>query len=289
VIDCNEAISGFFTLPVADWVLGTFILPKTLYADGQEWQASEFVSPRPCALVRWCDAKSDAIVKARRERARAVETLPAAAVPADYSRGEHIAHYLTHGAGLAASVAAFVLLVTLACLRGDAWEVASCGVFGIALVLLYAAFANFRRARGLKHFTGYKHAAIFLLIAGTAAPFLLGRLRGPWGWSLFGVVWGLCLIGGLVRLYCTGRARAIATFAYVLLGLLALIAVKPFFAAMPAGALWLLLAGVLCYAGGTLFHLWHRVHYHGVVRHAFAFGGSACHLVAVLVFVLPGR
>jgi hemolysin III len=291
VIDCNEAISGFFTLPVPDWVLGTFILPKTLYADGQEWQATEFVSPRPCALVRWCDAKTDAIVRERRERARADAGLATRTASPDYSRGERIAHYLTHGAGLAASVAAFILLVTLAWLRGDAWEAASCGVFGVALVLLYAAFANFRRtrARGEKLFDGYKHAAIFLLIAGTATPFLLGSLRGPWGWSLFGVVWGLCLIGGLVRLCCPARFRVVATFAYVLLGLLALIAVKPFFAAVPAGGLWLLLAGMLCYAGGTLFHLWHRMHYHQVVRNAFAFGGSACHLVAVLVFVLPGR
>jgi hemolysin III len=291
VIDCNEAISGFFTLPVADWVLGTFILPKTLYADGQEWQATEFVSPRPCALVRWCDAKSDAIVKQRREQARA-EEIPAEAASPAHTRAERVARYLTHGAGLAASIAAFVLLVVLACLRGDAWQVASCGVFGIALILLYAAFANFERTRvtrGSKPFTGYKHAAIFLLIAGTATPFLLGQLRGPWGWSLFGLVWGLCLLGGLVRLSGTGQARVISTFAYIALGLLALIAVKPFLAAMPPGALWLVLAGVACYAGGTLFHLWQRMHYHQVVRHAFAFGGSACHLIAVLLFVLPSR
>ena len=293
VIDCNEAISGFLTLPVADWALGTFVLPKSLYVDGQEWQAAEFASPRPCALVRWCDAKSDAIVKHRRDLAKA-EARPSAGVaaPAPYSRGEQIAHYLTHGAGLAASVASFVLLVTLAFLRGDARYVASCGVFGIALVLLYTAFTNFRRtrvARGKKLFDSYKHAAIFLLIAGTATPFLLGSVRGPWGWSLFGVVWGLCLTGGLVRLCATGGVRVVATFAYCLLGILALIAVKPLLAAMPPGALWLLLAGVLCYGGGTVFHLWQRLQYHQVVRHAFAFGGSACHLIAVLVFVLPGR
>jgi hemolysin III len=290
VIDCNEAISGFFTLPVADWVLGTFVLPATLYADGQEWQAAEFVSPRPCALVRWCDARSDAIVQRRRERAR-TEAVPAGA-PAEYTRGEQLAHYLTHGVGLAASIGAFVLLVSLACLRGDAWEIAGCGVFGVALVLLYAAFANFRRVRsghGSKPFNGHRHAAIFLLIAGTATPFLLGNLRGPWGWSLFGIVWGLCLLGGVVRLCCSGPARAIATGAYVLLGILALVAVKPLFASVPAGGLWLLLAGLVCYAGGTLFHLRSRMRYHQVFRHAFAFGGSACHLIAVLLFVLPNR
>lgn len=291
VIDCNEAISGFFTLPVADWALGTFVLPKTLYIDGQEWQAGEFTSPRPCALIRWCDAKTDAIVARRRALAQAsAKSSASAQVSLAYSRGERIAHRLTHGVGLAASIAAFILLVAFACLRGGAWQVASCGVFGITLVFLYAAFAHFLRTRGTrenKSFYDYHHAAVFLLIAGTSTPFLLGSVRGPWGWSLFGVVWGLCLIGGLARLCCTGALRSASTFAYLLLGVLALIAVKPMVSVVPPGALWLLLAGVLCYAGGTLFHRWQHVRYHQVLRHAFAFGGSACHLVAVLIFVLP--
>jgi hemolysin III len=286
VIDCNEAISGFFTLPVADWVLGTFVLPRTLYTDGEEWQAAEFASPRPCALVRWADARSDTIVQ--RRRAQVTAARPAAALT--YTRGEQIAHALTHGVGLAGSVAVAVLLVTLASLRGDAWHVASFIVFGVALIALYVAFASFRRTRlaaGRKLFQGYNHAAIFLLIAGTATPFLLGSVRGPWGWSLFGVVWGLCLVGAAFRLCFTGRLRRVATFAYLALGVLALIAIKPLLASLPSGALWLLLAGGLCYAIGTLFHRWQRLQYHQVARHAFAFVGSACHLVAVLCFVLP--
>jgi hemolysin III len=286
VIDCNEAISGFFTLPVADWTFGTFILPKTLYPQGDEWQASEFTSPRPCALVRWADAKSDGIVQRRRAQGPAVRS----AEPRVYTRGEQWAHALTHGAGLIGSVGVAVLLVTLASLRGNAWHVVSFVVFGVTLVLLYAAFATFRRTRraeGRKLFQGYNHAAIFLLIAGTATPFLLGSVRGPWGWSLFGVVWGLCLTGAGFRLVCTGPWRAVATFAYLALAVLALIAIKPLLASLPSGALWLLLAGALSYVIGTLFHRWQRLHYHQVVRQAFAFGGSACHLVAVLIFVLP--
>jgi hemolysin III len=161
----------------------------------------------------------------------------------------------------------------------------------VTLVLLYAAFASFRRTRvaeGRKLFQGYNHAAIFLLIAGTATPFLLGSVRGPWGWSLFGVVWGLCLTGAIFRLVCTGPLRSVSTLAYLALGVLALIAIKPLLARLPSGALWLLLAGALCYGVGTLFHRWQRLHYHQVARHVFAFGGSACHLIAVLFFVLPG-
>jgi hemolysin III len=278
VIDSNEAISGFFTLPVADWVFGTFILPKSLYADGTEWQPAEFVSPRPCALIRWCDEKSDAIVKNRRAQAGAPK-------PADYTRGEQIAHYFTHGTGLAASVAALVLLVIFAVLRGDTRHVMSAVVFGVALVGLYAAFVSFRHkpaAEGRQAFHKYNHAAVFLLIAGTATPFLLGNVGGPWGWSLFGVAWGLCLIGAAFR-----RFNLVSNTAYLLLGLAALIGLKPLVANVPEGALWLLLAGGLCYACGTVFHVWQRIRYHQVVRHAFAIGGSACHLLAVLLFVLP--
>ena len=283
VIDCNEAISGFFTLPVFDWVFGTFILPKTLYVDGSEWQPSEFTSPRPCALIRWCDEKSDEMIKARRARAGELE-------PAKYTRGEQIAHYFTHGMGLGASVAALALLITFAVLRGNGWHLASALVFGVTIVLLYAGFTNFRRshaATARQLFHKYNHAAAFLLIAGTATPFLLVSLRGAWGWSLFGIVWGLCTAGALSRLIWGDRGSIVSRVSYLLLGVVGLVAVKPFVATVPEGALWLLLAGGLCYACGTLFHLWQRIRYHQVVRHAFALGGTACHLLAVLFFVLP--
>ncbi|HVS54438.1 MAG TPA: hemolysin III family protein [Opitutaceae bacterium] len=290
VIDCNEAISGFFTLPVFDWIFGTFILPQSLYLDGSEWQAEEFVSPRPCALVRWCDARTDALVKNRRQRVR-VESA-AAAETIRPSLGERLAHYLTHGVGLAASLAALVLLVDFAAVRGDALHVAAAAVFGASLVLLYAMFVSFRHERSIAapaRFRNRQHVAIFLLIAGTATPFLIGAMRGAWGWSLFGVVWGLCLVGALARLLFTGRLKQLSTFAYLLIGLLPFVAVKPLAAALPHGALWLLAAGVLSYFCGTLFHLWQQVRYRQVIRHAFALGGTVCHLLAVLLFVLPAR
>jgi hemolysin III len=293
VIDCNEAISGFFTLPVADWVFGTFVLPETLYADGGDWQAAEFSPSRPFALIRWCDAKADEIVQRRRAGSRTTVALPPeAAAPVAYTRGERIAHYLTHGAGLAASVASLVVLLVFACLRGSAWHIATFAVFGVSLVLVYATVAFMgpeRRAHGRKLYDRYKHAALFLLIAGTATPFLLANTREAWGWSVFGIVWGLCLAGGGVKLWGHGRFQSVATAAYVLLGLLALIAAKPLIGIIPPGAIWLLLAGALLYAGGTVFNRLRRTPYRLVVRQVFAFGGSACHLIAVLLFLLPGR
>ena len=289
VIDCNEAISGFFTLPVFDWVFGTFILPKSLYVDGAEWQPSEFTSPRPRAIIRWCDEKSEALIAARRLSARTVSTARASTT---YTRGEQIAHYFTHGVGLAGSIAALVLLATFGFGRGESREVVSCAVFGVTLVFGYIAFMNFRRTRGGgigAAFTRRNHVAVLLGIAGTATPFLLLSLRGAWGWSLFGVVWGLCVIGALFQLFRSERLQPWSTAVYLVMGLLPFIAVKPLAAALPQGALWLLIAGIACYIFGTVFHFWQQLRYHQVMRHAFALGGTACHLLAVLLFVLPAR
>jgi hemolysin III len=279
VIDCNEAISGFFTLPVADVVFGTLILPRTLYVDGSEWKESDFESPRPCGLIRWCDQKSDALIKARRAEA--------GKPPATYTRGEQIAHRFTHSLGLALSVACLALLDVFAAIYGNVWHIVSFSVFGVSLVLLYTAFYGPTRQRARELFHKYAHAAIFLLIAGTATPFLLVNLRGPWGWSLFGAVWGLCLAGTISSLMLSGRLKAITTFSYLSLGLLALVSIKPMLSSLQELALWLILAGVMCYVLGTLFHLWQRLRYHQVMRHLCVFGGSACHLIAVFVCVLP--
>lgn len=288
VIDCNEAISGFFTLPVFDWVFGTFILPKSLYVDGSEWTPTEFTSPRPVALIRWCDAKTDALVKNRRQHVQAAA--PAVAEAVNYTRGEQIAHYFTHGVGLAGSITALVLLATFAALRGDGRHVTTFAVFGATLVFGYLAFMTFRRTRtnGTRpHFTRRNHVAVLLGIAGTATPFLVVGLGGAWGWSLFGVVWGLCVLGALFRLIRNDRLQSLSTAIYLMLGLLPFVAIKPLAAALPQGALWLLVGGIACYVCGTVFHFRHQMRYHQVMRHAFALGGTACHLLAVLLFVLP--
>ena len=283
VIDCNEAISGFFTLPVADVLLGTFVLPTTLYADGAEWTPAEFTSPRPCALIRWCDAQSDALVQRRRAAAQCA-TAPA------YSRGERIAHHLSHGTGLLASIAALVLATTFAAVRdSSAGVLVGAILFGSALVFGSTAFLNFRRTRTRRArapLTRRHHVAIFLLIAATATPFFF-KVGGAWGWSLFGAVWGLCLIGALVRLLFAQRLKIISTCAYALVGVLACVALKPLFSTLPGGGLGLLFGGLACYLAGVAFHVWPGLRYHQTARQLFAIGGTACHLLAILFFVLP--
>lgn len=292
VIDCNEAISGFFTLPVADLVFNTWVFPKSLYADGGEWEPSEFTSPRPCRFIRWCDRASDEIVRNRRLAAQGAPITPLLAPVAGPQRTplERAAHALTHGAGLALSTASLVLLVVFAALRGNAWHLASFTVFGVSLVLAYVVFALYyrREETGWKlMLRKYAHAAVFLLIAGTATPFLLVSMRGPWGWSLFGVVWGLCTAGVAFQLLFGGRYRLASVVAYLLVGTVAVVGIKPALANLSAGELWLVLAGVLCYTGAGAFYVWRLPRFEFVPRQLLFQAGSVCHLLAMLLFVLP--
>jgi hemolysin III len=293
VIDCNESISGFFGLPLADWVFGTCVIPQTIYAEGEEWTPDKFRSPQPRALIRRLDIWAEAVV--HRRRAAAAEPVPAEVVagessPRVYTRGEEIANWITHGIGLAASVAGLTLLIVFASLRGDAWHVVSFTVFGLTLLALYTTSTLYHAQRGgrtKQFFRKLDHAAIFLLIAGTYTPFLLTHLRGPWGWSLFGVVWGLCGAGAVFKLVFGERYRLTSTLAYLFLGWLIVVAFKPMIDHVPHGGLWLLFAGGLCYSLGVIFYRWHRLRYHHAVWHTFVLGGSTCHFLAVLLFLLP--
>jgi hemolysin III len=292
VIDCNEAISGFFTLPIADFCFNTWIFPKSLYTDGGEWEQSEFTSPKPVKFIRWMDQASDEIVRNRRLAAQGAPAQPI--LPPEptrtHTRLERLAHGLTHGIGLGVSVASLVLLVLFASIRGDAWHMASFTVFGVTLVLLYVAFAIYYRREEVEWKLAvrkYAHAAMFLVIAGTATPFLLVSMRGPWGWSLFGVIWGICTAGVALQLMFSGRYRVASVAAYLLVGVLAVVAIKPAVASMSPGALWLVLAGVASYTVGIAFYLWRLPRFEYVPRQLFFQAGSVCHLLAALIFLLP--
>jgi hemolysin III len=215
---------------------------------------------------------------------------PAVASPRSYSRGEELANWLTHGFGLALSVVGLTLLIVFASRHGDAWHVVSFTIFGLTLLALYAASTLYHANRD-EHRAGFlqrlDHAAIFLLIAGTYTPFLLTHLRGPWGWTLFGIIWALCAAGAAFKIFYGARYRLISTLTYLFAGWLILVALKPLIDHVPAGALWLLVAGGLCYSVGVIFYAWSRLPYHHAVWHGFVLGGSTCHFLAVLLFLLP--
>lgn len=293
VIDCNESISGFFGLPVADWVFGTCVIPQTIYADGEEWTSGKFCSPRPRAIIRVLDHWAHRVVDQRRARAagRGAAARTASPAPAGRdTRGEDIANWMTHGVGLAASIVGLALLIVCASRRGTAWNVVSFTVFGLSLLILYAASAAYhvrRAGRAKALFQKLDHAAIFLLIAGTYTPFLLTPLRGPLGWTLFGVLWGLCGAGALAQWFRGKRYRLASTLAGLFLGGLLVVALQPMIASVPHGGLWLLLAGALCYLAGVACYWWRRLYYHHAVGQGFVLGGSTCHYLAVLLFLLP--
>jgi hemolysin III len=282
VIDCNESISGFFCLPLADWTFGTCLMPRSIYADGEEWSADEFKSPTPYWPIRVLDEAADRAVRRRRAGGPDDERVP--------TRGERIANWVTNGLGLALGISAFALLIVSSCLHGDAWQIASFSVFGLTLFLLYSIYTLYhawRSERGKQLFLKLGRASVFLLVAGTYTPFLLVSLRGPWGWSLFGVVWGLCGAGAVFQFFIGNRFRLTSTLATLFVGWMVVVAIKPLVAAVPRGALWLLLAGGLCYTAGAMVALLQRLRFQHAFRNAFVLSGSTCHILAVLLFVLP--
>jgi len=201
---------------------------------------------------------------------------------------EELANTITHGVGLALSVLGFVILLTLAVLRGGAWTIAACSIYGSTLVCLYAASTLYHGVFSprLKHALHiFDHCAIYLLIAGTYTPFLLVNLRGGWGWSLFGVVWGLALAGILFKLWFVEHFPILSTSFYILMGWLGLIAAKPIFTHVPArGVLWICIGGIM-YTIGVIFYASKKIPFSHVIWHLFVMAGSACHYAAILLSV----
>ena len=207
-----------------------------------------------------------------------------------YSVGEEIANSVTHGIGAGLSVAGLTLLVALAAIYGDVWRVVSFSIYGSSLVLLYLAstlYHSIQHPKVKRILRIFDHSAIYLLIAGTYTPFTLVSMRGPWGWTLFGVVWGLALLGIAFKTVFIGRYEKWATAAYVLMGWLVVIAFKEMLVTVPPGGIvWLVIGGVV-YTLGVLFYAWEKLPYNHAIWHLFVLGGSICHFFAILFHVLP--
>lgn len=201
-----------------------------------------------------------------------------------------MANTLSHGIGLVLSLVGLGMLSTWASIRGSAWHVVGCTVYGVTLVLLYLAstlYHGLPLSRAKVIFQSLDHSAIYLLIAGTYTPFALVPLRGPWGWSLLGIVWGLALLGILSRATILRRREGVSVAFYIAMGWVAVVAVRPILAAVPLGALILLLIGGLAYTAGVIFYAWERLPYNHAVWHLFVLAGSIFQFLAVLLYVLP--
>ena len=210
----------------------------------------------------------------------------------EWTLGEEIAHALTHGLGLVASIVGFVILVVAAARTGDPWRIVGCAVYGTTLILLYTASTLYHalsRTRARRVFRVLDHSAIFLLIAGTYTPFTLVNLRGPWGWTLLGVVWGLAVLGVTTKSVFGTRWPILSTAIYIVMGWTVLVAVKPLLAHVPAAGVAWLVAGGVAYTGGVVFFAWERLRYSHAIWHLFVLAGSAFHFVAVLLYSASAR
>ena len=201
------------------------------------------------------------------------------------SRGEEIANSVSHGIGLVAALAAFPVLVTAVLQRGDGAGIVGASVFATTMVLLYLASTLFHalpEGRAKRVFQVLDHAAIYFLIAGTYTPFALGVLRGAWGWTLFGLEWGLAVAGTVLKSIGGVRYTTLSTWVYLAMGWLIVIAAGPAWTLLPGWGLFWLFAGGLAYTVGALFFMAERIRYFHFVFHLFVMLGTACHFIAVL-------
>ena len=209
---------------------------------------------------------------------------------ARYSTAEEIANSITHGVGLLLAMAGLATLVAFAVLRGTAWHIVGCSIFGATLVLSYLTstlYHSIPSARAKSILRIFDHCAIFLLIAGTYTPLMLVNLRGPWGWSILGVVWGIATLGIVFKVTMLRKWTVVSVVLYVAMGWVVVVATKPLLSAVAPGGLLLLLLGGLAYTGGVIFYGLRRMPYHHAVWHLFVLAGSVLHFFAVLFYVIP--
>jgi hemolysin III len=197
---------------------------------------------------------------------------------------EELANSVTHGIAALASLVVGSVLIVYATLTGDAWRIVSAVVFSLALVVLYTASTLYHSAPGgptKSRLEIFDHCAIYLLIAGTYTPFTLVSLRGPWGWSLFGVIWALAIAGIAIKLLLGTRFDLLSTGVYIAMGWLIVVASVPMIQAVPQQSLWWLVAGGVAYTAGTAFYHNRRLPYAHAIWHLFVIAGSACHVLAI--------
>ena len=195
---------------------------------------------------------------------------------------------LTHLSGAFLALGGAVVLIVIGALKGDPWRIVSFSIYGATLFFLYLSSTLYHSTRGHAKdvFRKLDHAAIYLLIAGTYTPFTLVTLNGPWGWSLFGVVWGLALLGIAQEIWFAKGARFLSLAIYLLMGWVALVAVVPLIRALSWPGFALMLAGGAIYTIGVVFYVFDKRvrHFHGI-WHLFVLAGSAVHYVAILLYV----
>lgn len=206
-----------------------------------------------------------------------------------YTRREEIVNAITHGIGALLSIAALILLIVFASINGDPWKVVSVTVYGATMLIMYLSSTlvhSFPPGKLKDLFEIFDHSSIYLFIAGTYTPLLLVILRGTFGWTLFGVVWGIALIGIIFKAFFTKRFMILSTLFYIIMGWIITVAWKPLTASMAEQGVILLIVGGLCYTVGTIFYVWRSFPHHHAVWHLFVLAGSTLHFFTIFFYVI---
>ncbi|MBU5210036.1 PAQR family membrane homeostasis protein TrhA [Heyndrickxia oleronia] len=205
-----------------------------------------------------------------------------------YDWKEELANAITHGIGFLLSIPALVMLIIFAAQKNNPVYMVSFIIFGTTMLLLYlfsTMLHSFKPSRARKVFAILDHSAIYLLIAGTYTPLVLISINGAFGWTLFGIIWGLALLGITFKCFMIHRFRILSTLFYILMGWLVIIAIKPLYASLTGTGFGLLLTGGILYTIGAIFYIWRRFPYSHAIWHLFVIGGNAFMYFCVLYFV----
>ncbi len=205
-----------------------------------------------------------------------------------YTEKEELVNSITHGIGAVLAITGLVILVVTAAFKGTAWHVVSFSIYGATLVLLYldsTLYHSFRAGKVKRLFRKFDHMSIYLLIAGTYTPFCLTVLRGPVGWTIFGVVWGCTVLGVILKVFATGKKDRLSTVMYVIMGWIIIIAFKALYSNMSTKGLVLLVAGGIAYTLGALIYSKDKIPYNHGVWHLFVMAGSLLHFFSVLTLL----
>ena len=198
---------------------------------------------------------------------------------------EEVANSISHGLALVLAVAALPILILTAKEVGSTRFTIGAAVFGATIIILYLAstlYHSLTHVRAKQFFRHVDHCAIFLLIAGSYTPFTLGVLRGPWGWTLLAIIWILAVAGIAMKVIAGHRHWWLSMVLYIVMGWLAIVAIKPILTLVPLPGILLILAGGIAYSGGLAFFAAHRLRYNHFIWHLFVMAGTVCHYLAVL-------
>ena len=196
---------------------------------------------------------------------------------------------ITHGVGASLALVGLIVLIISSCLYGDLWHIISFSIYGASLVILYLAstlYHSFTDEKLKYIFKIIDHAAIYVLIAGTYTPFTMVLFHGFLGWTIFGVIWGIALIGIIFQILFVKRFKIFSTLCYIIMGWFIIFFLKPLVAALPLAGLYWLIAGGLAYTVGVVFYLQPRIPYNHAIWHLFVLAGSVLHFITVFCFVL---